>query len=453
MTLPSKELDVQIGPYRIANLIGHGSMADVYRGIHTLTGQPAAVKIIFAHLAHNLDVTRRFEREVQAMQRLDHPAIGRLYGTYEFEGRQALALEFLAGGTLEERLQAVFSDEGRMSIGHVLTWLAPIAEALDVAHELGVIHRDLKPANILFRSGDLSTAVLTDFGLAQVTDSPRLSHYGGLVGTPAYISPEQARGLNCDGRSDIYSLTTIIYEALVGQPPFGGATMSVVMKHISEPPPSPRTVGVNLQPAVEQVLMKGLSKEPADRYATVSQLLRALRAAADQRDPNSQVESTVPVSTQGGATVGPRRLWVGSRPTTSTNASAPVEKWRPSDEPSTRMKVMVFGGLGGILAILVWWAWMEFTKPATLPAEPPRFAVGANVAVSVPNDASTSLTRGCPGAVWTGVVGLATNGQRTRVLNRQVCSDSWWYLVRISERATDDWDGTGWIDGQFLRSR
>ena len=102
MTLPSQDLDVQIGPYRVVNLIGRGSMADVFRGIHTLTGQPAAVKIMFPHLAHNLDAVQRFEREIQAMQRLDHPAIGRLYGTYEHDGRRALALEYLAGGTLEE---------------------------------------------------------------------------------------------------------------------------------------------------------------------------------------------------------------------------------------------------------------------------------------------------------------------------------------------------------------
>ncbi len=452
MTLPAHELDVQIGPYRVTSLIGRGSMADVFRGIHTLTGQPAAVKIMFPHLAHNLDVTRRFDREVQAMQRLDHPAIGRLYGTYEYDGRRALALEYLAGGTLEERMQAAFTDEGRMSLGHVLAWLGPIAEALDVAHELGVIHRDLKPANILFRSGDIATSVLTDFGLAQVTDSPRLSHYGGLVGTPAYISPEQARGLDCDGRSDIYSLTAIVYEALVGQPPFGGATMSVVMKHISEPPPLPRSLGVTLPTGVEQVLMKGLAKDPGDRYHTVSQFLRALRSAADQREPAAQSETTVPVSASGGAALGPRRLWVGSGTNAKSTAQA-TKPWVSKDEPTVRTKVLTFGGLIAIVALLIGWAWTEITKPAALPAQAPRFAVGANVTVSVPNDASTSLTRGCPGVVWTGVVGLATNGQRTRVLDRQVCSDSWWYLVRISERATADWDGTGWIDGRFLKAR
>lgn len=452
MTLPSQNLDVQIGPYRVVNLIGRGSMADVYRAIHTLTGQPAAVKIMFPHLAHNLDVVQRFEREIQAMQRLDHPAIGKLYGTYDFEGRRALALEFLAGGTLDERLRGVIAEEGRMSIGHVLTWLAPIADALDVAHELGVVHRDLKPANILFRSGDLASAVVTDFGLAQVTDSPRLSHYGGLVGTPAYMSPEQARGLPCDGRSDVYAMAAIVYEALVGQPPFGGATMSVVMKHISEPPPLPRSLGVELPSGIEAALIKGLAKEPADRFATVSHFLRALRAAADQRELSRQSEQTVPVTAQGGSAGGTtRRLWVGAQ--TASSATVVTTTGPAGDEPSLRTRIMVFGGLALILAVLFAWAWSEFTKPPDMPAQAPRFVAGSNVVVSVPNDASTSLTRGCPGAVWTGVVGLATNGQKTRVLDRQVCSDSWWYLVRISERATADWDGTGWIDGQFLRSR
>lgn len=452
MTLPSQDLDVQIGPYRVVNLIGRGSMADVFRGIHTLTGQPAAVKIMFPHLAHNLDAVQRFEREIQAMQRLDHPAIGRLYGTYEHDGRRALALEYLAGGTLEERIQAAVSDEGRMSIGHVLTWLAPIADALDVAHAMGVIHRDLKPANILFRNGDLASAVVTDFGLAQVTDSPKLSHYGGLVGTPAYMSPEQARGLACDGRSDVYALTAIVYEALVGQPPFGGATMSVVMKHISEPPPLPKALGVDLSAGVEAALMKGLAKDPADRFATVSHFLRAVRAGADQRDAQPQAESTVSVSTQGGGGTLPRRLWIGAQ-TASTRTTVAVPEGPAGDDPPLRTKLMVFGGLGIILAILFAWAWTEFTKPPEMPASAPRFNVGSNVVVSVPAEASTSLTRGCPGAVWTGVVGLATDGQKTRVINRQVCNKTWWYLVRISERATDDWDGSGWIDGQFLRSR
>ncbi|MBL8094095.1 MAG: serine/threonine protein kinase [Anaerolineales bacterium] len=454
MTLPSQELDVQIGPYRIANLIGRGSMADVYRGIHTLTGQPAAVKIMFPHLAHNLDVVRRFEREIQAMQRLDHPAIGKLYGTYEHDGRKALALEFLAGGTLDEHLHAANEESGRMTLGHVLAWVGPIADALDVAHELGVIHRDLKPANILFRNGDLASSVLTDFGLAQVTDSPRLSHYGGLVGTPAYISPEQARGLHCDGRSDIYSLAAIVYEALVGQPPFGGATMSVVMKHISEPPPPPRSLGVQLPPAVEAALIKGLAKEPGDRFATVSQFVRALRSGADSHDGAQPSENTVPVATQGGSATKLPRLWVGAQTGPRGASPSTVAAVAPAgDEPSTRTKVMVFGGLALILALLFGWAWTEFTKPADLPSAPPRFSVGSSVTVSVPGEASTSLTRGCPGAVWTGVVGLATDGQRSRVLDRQVCSDSWWYKVRITERATDTWDGTGWIDGQFLRSR
>jgi hypothetical protein len=443
-----------IGPYRLTGALGRGSMADVLRGIHGVTGQPAALKIIHRHLADQPEYLARFEREAEIMHRLDHPHIAKLFGTYEVEGRPALALDYLPGGTLEDRFNDLRAEGARMTIGEVLDWLPPIADALDVAHQQAVIHRDLKPSNILFRTGDLRDPVLTDFGLSFVLDAPRISVHQGVMGTPAYISPEQGRGATCDSRSDLYSLAVIVYEAMVGRPPFEGLTMAVVMKHISEPPPAPRLLGANLPTAIESVLLKALSKDPAQRYATATLFTRALRQAADgARQVATSQTVAVAATPKGGAPGQPKRLWTGNRkPRTASVTTARPRRRRPGEASPVQTLLILGLAVSGVGA-LGWWGTTQLTTPDPLPAAPARFGRGANVVVRVDGGTSTSVTRGCPGTILIGVVGVAADGMHARVLGRQVCNGAWWYEVEIQDETDDNWDGVGWIDGANLTQR
>jgi hypothetical protein len=444
-----------IGPYRLTGALGRGSMADVLRGIHEVTGQPAALKIIHRHLADQPEYLARFEREAEIMHRLDHPHIARLFGTYEVEGRPALALDYLPGGTLEDRFNELRAQGARMTIGEVLEWLPPIADAVDVAHQQGVIHRDLKPSNILFRTEDLRDPVLTDFGLSFVLGAPRISVHQGVMGTPAYISPEHGRGAIGDSRSDLYSLAVIVYEALVGRPPFEGLTMAVVMKHISEPPPAPRLLGVNLPGALESALLKALSKDPAQRYATATLFVRAMRQAADGGARPIAASQTVPVKAgdrtkPGGA---PKRLWIGNQQPRRTEATpARPQRRRPGEASPAQTAVMLVVA-GAVFAALGWWGANQLTAGDSLPSAPARFGRGANVVVRVEGGTSTSVTRGCPGPILIGVVGVAADGMRARVLDRRVCNGTWWYEVDIHDENDDNWDGVGWVDGSYLAQR
>ncbi len=203
---------------KLKKIIGHGTMAEfTWLSHHPCypgnQGHPA-------HLLNDPTFVERFKREANILGELDHPHIINLY-SYDFSNNQAyIVMEYLSGGTLADRMKEFHDRKEHIPLGEVLQIIEPIASAVDYAHEHDLVHRDLKPANILFREND--DAVLTDFGLAFMMNDPRLSASNTITGTPAYLSPEQAKGMPGDGRSDIYALGIILYEMFSGYTPFQG---------------------------------------------------------------------------------------------------------------------------------------------------------------------------------------------------------------------------------------
>ncbi len=446
-----------IGQYQLEELAGRGSMADVYKARHTVTGEVCAIKTIHPHLFNHGGSLDRFRREAEVMKRIHHPNIVRVE-EFVVDGDNAyIVMEYLGGGTLELRLMEMARQRRPVSLEQADQWMQIICAAVDFAHRHGVIHRDLKPANIMFR--DDGTPVLTDFGLVYWIDHPRLSGTGGLTGTPAYISPEQARGAPGDKRSDVYTLGVILYEMLVGQTPFQGGTLAVAVKHISELPPTPRVLGRHLPPGVESVVMRTLSKDPMERYQSAQLLAHALHVAVEraQAQPaaRSEPDPTEPVPVRSSSASLPSSARSGT-PLEEFSAYEDSEYAAPPSPRDRRAWLAPAAVLLGIVVLVVGIGWgatqlIEVSTPTANTA--PRFAVGSGVRVDGDGQASVSLLRGCPAGFWLGVLGVANDGDVGRILERRTCDGAWWYRLSIPEAADAEWDGTGWIAETYLHVR
>lgn len=429
--------------YQLVRSLGHGSMADVYEAIDLHSSSPVAVKVIHPHLIRQPAFLERFRREAEVIAALRHPHIVRLNEFVCRPDQAYIAMELLSGGTLEAQLARSRQARQTVPLPVVLEWVTTVASAVDFAHSRGLVHRDIKPANLMFRStGEL---VLTDFGLAYIVGQTRISNSNAMTGTPTYMSPEQARGLPGDARSDVYSMGVVLYEILVGEPPFEGSTISVAVKHITEAPPSPRVLGAYLLPEAEAVVMRALAKNPVERYQSAGALSHALRHAYER----ATAAETAARTARTAGTVAPvrrpsARPPVAPLPAAPRAASSSPRDWR-----------LVFSGLGFALAalLLIWAAVTAVPDDDERPTTSPRFGAGAQARLEVPGDTSTSLLRGCPTGLWLGVVGVASDGQAARVLDRRGCGGEWWYQIAVAGAATSEWDGVGWVDGAYLTPR
>ena len=263
-----------IGNYQIVDRLGKGGMATVYRARQVNMQRDVAIKIMSADLAQDPQFVARFEREAQVIAHLEHP---RILPVHDFghEGELFyLVMRLIEGDTLYQRLL-----DGALPVELAARFTAQIAEALDYAHAQGVIHRDLKPNNILIDAWD--NLYLMDFGLAKmVASSSNLTETGAVLGTPAYMAPEQWRGGPVDARTDVYALGVILYEMIVGETPFESDTpYSLMYKHLNDPPPSPRDRLPDLPEAADRVILKALAKDIAARYQSAGDLARAFMAA------------------------------------------------------------------------------------------------------------------------------------------------------------------------------
>jgi len=278
---------------RIEKLIGRGGMADVYVGRHTTLNRPMAVKILHPHMTVNADLRRRFRDEAQAVAALRHPNIVQVIDFDVIEDRPYIVMELLEGMPLNEYLRALHGMGHTLpldTVGHLLTYLT---SALDYAHDRQIVHRDVKPANIILRAGETPIRpkmplaadvepVLTDFGVARIATSTTPTISGTILGTPAYMSPEQVRGEAVDRRSDIYALGIILYEVLAGKLPFNpenDTPASILFKHVHEPPP----VVPNVSPAIQRVVEKALAKDRDARYQQAEQLAADFKAATQSK--------------------------------------------------------------------------------------------------------------------------------------------------------------------------
>ncbi|HSR47088.1 MAG TPA: serine/threonine-protein kinase [Anaerolineales bacterium] len=270
--------------YRLVELIGQGGMATVYRALDTRNLKDVAIKILSSTAVGDRRFVRRFRREAGLVKNvLRHPHIVGVLDYNEVRGLVYLVMPFVSGETLHDRLV-----RKRISDAEAARWIGQVAEALDFAHQHGIIHRDIKPSNILIN--DAGDAFLTDFGLARLIEGSNTLTGSMLMGTPAYVSPEQGRGKRVDGRSDEYSLGVVMYQLAAGRVPFeGGSPMSTVLMHIQEPVPRPSRFNSALSPAVEKVILRALAKTPEERYPTVAEMNRAYQAAV-KGGPSTEAE-------------------------------------------------------------------------------------------------------------------------------------------------------------------
>lgn len=383
-----------LGKVEITGLIGRGGMATVYKGVQADVERTVAVKVLPPHPGQNNDFFSRFRLEAKTIARLQHPHILPLYDYGDQNGILYLVMPYVDGGSLAGRI-----NEGPMPLNAVIEYTRQIGGALDYAHRQGVVHRDLKPENILLdREGH---ALLADFGIVKLIEeaSPAgtLTATGGLIGTPAYMSPEQAQGMPVDRRSDLYSLAVVVFEMLTGQQPYTADTaMQVVMQQINAPVPSLRSVSPNVSPALDAVLQKALSKDPAGRYASAAEFASALAATAGDHDP---LEIAVAV---GGATVSvttPGRQTPQPAVTTPANPTP-----APTNPPltSTTNTLLLLGGFA-IIAILIVAALVLLTgrnQPAATGGSTPVSTAAAAVATRPPTLPPVTAVPGFGRAVY-----------------------------------------------------
>ena len=279
------EAGARLGHYRIISLLGRGGMADVYRAEDERLGREVALKAVPPEFARDPERVERFEREVRAAARLTHPNIVTVYEFGQGAGQHFYTMALMPGGDLKARIRA---HPGGLPPAEARAVTAAMARALDYAHRQGFVHRDVKPENILF--GEDGVAQLTDFGIARAMSSgTRMTATGMSIGSPHYMSPEQARGQAVDGRSDLYSLGVVLYEMLTGRVPFDAAdTFAVAYSHINDPAPElPRKLA-RWQPVVDRLL----AKSPDDRYGSGGELAEDLASDALPQAPATRVMPT-----------------------------------------------------------------------------------------------------------------------------------------------------------------
>lgn len=265
-----------IGKVRIDKYLARGGMAEVYLGTHLTLDRQVAVKVLHSYIEEDPELLARFHREAKVVAGLRHPNIVQVFDFDAVDGHPYIVMEYLKGPSLATYLRGLHQRNERINHHQVARLLKALTASLDYAHEQGVIHRDIKPGNILLhrKTDDIPLdkpltndveAVLTDFGLVRIANTASQTASGMVSGTPAYMSPEQARGDPTDHRTDIYSLGIVLYEMLAGRVPFeADSTLTVIYKQIHDPPPP--IPGIS--PAVQRVIDRALTKKPEDRYPT-----------------------------------------------------------------------------------------------------------------------------------------------------------------------------------------
>ncbi|HQR36769.1 MAG TPA: serine/threonine-protein kinase [Blastocatellia bacterium] len=276
--------------FRIDAQIGRGAMGTVYRATQLNLERPVAIKIIRSDILSNPVAIERFKREALAIARLKHPRIVSIYdyGVSSQVGAY-IVMEHLEGHSLNVEVKT----RERIPIENAIRWMRQVCSAVSVAHTAGVIHRDLKPGNIFLETTQEGPFVkVLDFGLAKLQRNSddgvmALTKSGTLVGSPPYMSPEQCEDLPLDAQSDIYSLGCVFYEMVAGRPPFlGGSPIDTLVKHMNEEPRRPSEFAEGIPPAIDEVLLKALSKHKMDRYESATEFGQVLAAIDVSVDPD-----------------------------------------------------------------------------------------------------------------------------------------------------------------------
>ena len=344
--------------YAIEELIGAGGMGAVYRARQVALDKWVAVKVLHREMASEPKFVARFKREALSASRLDHPNSLRVLDFGEDQGLLYLVMEYVEG----EDLLSILERASCLEVERIVSIVSQALAALGVAHDLGIVHRDIKPENILVVPGEdddgLPSEVIKvcDFGVAKLAPrgaadsdsfSPRLTVDGLAIGTPDYMSPEQARGEAVDGRSDLYSVGVVLYRMLAGRAPFvSDSALGVALQHVTDEPPPPSRYA-QVHPGLEAICLRALAKRPADRFQTAREMRRALKGALDEARASS---SSVPpfVLTQPGFTT--QRLGSNSPADFGVSQARPVA--RKPRRSGSRLRQAAVAGAGGALVAM-----------------------------------------------------------------------------------------------------
>lgn len=362
-----------IGNYRITRQLGAGGMGAVFEAVDTMVDRRVAMKMLHHEISRQPDLIERFRVEAATLAKLNHPCTATLYSFFRDGENYYMVMEFVPGRTLDQILRT----SGRLPVATARSVIRQVLEGVAHAHRMGVLHRDIKPANIMI--SDDGHVKVTDFGIARVLGSARLTRVGSVIGTLEYLAPERIRFEEADHRSDLYSTGVVLFEALTGRPPFlGGSDRETLQAHLEQPPPTLRELGVDCAPELETLLHRALAKKPSDRFQSAEEFRQALIA--------------VPVSTPQPAP---------PPPTPQPTPAAPV-----SAKPARQSQLLLVVGVLSIAVLAaasgVWILQHRAQPPADRPvevvhnqpqpAEPPPPALPANFPgtfVQPPEDAPT----------------------------------------------------------------
>jgi tRNA A-37 threonylcarbamoyl transferase component Bud32 len=298
-------INSDLGGYQLIELIRRGGMATVYKAYQSSLNRFVAVKVLDHH--HDRQFVERFKAEARIVGQLQHPDILQVYEYGEHDGLLFLVSPYVEqGASLADVGKPLPLDRARILIERLLA-------ALEYAHARGIVHRDVKPSNILLPATDWP--LLADFGIAKLLDAagPHMTATGQVVGTAAYMAPEQAAGEPIDARTDVYAAGVVFYELVTGQPPFGaGPRSQVLARHLSEPPPPPRSINPDVPAAIEPILQRALAKRPTERYENARAMAADLERLADRErhPPRSATQVATEVAVTSSAMVTRRPTWM-----------------------------------------------------------------------------------------------------------------------------------------------
>jgi eukaryotic-like serine/threonine-protein kinase len=332
--------------YELGRVLGRGGMAEVREARDLVLGRRVAVKVLHATLADDPAFIERFRREATAVAALNHPSLVGIFDAGSDGDTRYLVMEYLEGQTLAD----VLRERGRLEPARAVEVGIAAAEALEAVHQAGLVHRDVKPANIMVtpRGG----VKLMDLGIARAADATSLTATQSVIGTAAYLSPEQARGLPADARSDLYSLGCVIYEAAAGRRPFqGDSAVSVALQHVNDDPPAPSHLVDGLPEGLDAVLARALAKDPDRRYATAAEMAADLRRL-ERGDPVAGAALGGIAATQAMTGMGTTAMHPGPE-ATATMASPVAADTDPEPQGSDRTARWLLAALLLIVGAIV----------------------------------------------------------------------------------------------------
>lgn len=372
----------QFGPYQITAPLGEGGMAAVYKAYQPAMERYVALKVLPRHFAEDPQFVTRFQREAILLAKLQHPHILPVFDYGQADGFTYIVMPFVPSGTLTDELS------GRpQPLPRIRQVISQIGDALSYAHSRGLIHRDIKPSNVLV--DESGNCLLTDFGLARMMeDSINLTTSGTIMGTPAYIAPEQGSGEKLDARCDIYSLGIILYEMATGRVPYqAGTPMEIVHKHIQDPLPPPRAINPNLPETIERIIIKALAKRPDNRYQSANDMVRAIQIAIPESPASSEKEIK--------ATLKADAIQVGSPARQQTPEASIPRTIRKKIRSPFRVWAMI-----GAVALLAVIGGLFMIFKGGIVKDSPAVSTSISASASLIDSPATNAVDGDPETIW-----------------------------------------------------